>query len=192
MPTRRGSQRREPVSRLIERHRPGVAALAVRHPGACMKNLVVMLFLVTLGCLGCGTFASHDPQGYSSQVNSGAYRGVREDWRAIAHPECMEGLGAPLRCFDMPFSFVADTLWLPFDATAGTGKTEADTHKDASHDRRFATDYIVGATYQTRKPLAVRKGGNALSLFPADRVSDLKVLVDQETTLLVLRLRARG
>ena len=135
-----------------------------------------MLSLATLLCLvgaGCATFASHDPEGYSSMVDSGVYRGVREDWRAIVHPECMEGLGKPLFCLELPFSFVADTLWLPFDATAGTRRTRTQvvTDRDVSHDRRYATGYIVGATYRTRKSLTVRKDDNTLSLLPADRYS---------------------
>ncbi len=82
-----------------------------------------MLSLVTLVCSGCATFRSHEPEGYDSMVQSGVYRGVREDWRAIVHPEDMEGLGKPVFCLDLPFSFVADTLWLPFDATLPTVQT---------------------------------------------------------------------
>lgn len=76
-----------------------------------------MLPLVALVCSGCASFASHDSSGLSSHVNSGVYRGVREGWRVIAHSHGEETLGKPFCCLDMPFSFVADTLWLPFDTT---------------------------------------------------------------------------
>jgi uncharacterized protein YceK len=61
-------------------------------------------------------------------VYSGVYRGVRTDWNWIAHGEPETRLGAPLYCIDMPFSFVFDTLYLPFDATGvspGTQQPEA-------------------------------------------------------------------
>ena len=79
-----------------------------------------MLFLVTLACSGCATFRSHD--GYSGEY-SGVYRGVREDWRAIFDPVSEEGLGMPFFCIDLPSSFVADTLFLPIDATGSKAQT---------------------------------------------------------------------
>jgi uncharacterized protein YceK len=72
-----------------------------------------MLSFVTL-CSGCGTIAGYDDQGLMGGVNHGVYRGVRTDWQWIAHPEPETQLGVPLYCIDMPFSFVVDTLLLPF------------------------------------------------------------------------------
>lgn len=80
-----------------------------------MREILSMLSLVALVCAGCASFASHDPNGFNSDVNSGVYRGVREDWRVIAHSHGEETLGKPISCLDMPFSFVVDTLILPFD-----------------------------------------------------------------------------
>jgi uncharacterized protein YceK len=87
-----------------------------RQRRTCMREILVMLSLVALVCSGCASIASHDAQGVSSGVNSGAYRGVREDWRVIAHAQGEETLGKPFCCLDVPFSLVLDTLWLPCDA----------------------------------------------------------------------------
>ena len=83
-----------------------------------------MLSSATLMCCGCGFTAGHDDRGTMGGVDHGVYRGVRTDWQWIAHPEPETATGAPLYCVDMPFSFVADTLWLPFDAVAATKKPE--------------------------------------------------------------------
>jgi uncharacterized protein YceK len=93
-----------------------------------MRNFIVMLSLVSLLCSSCGTVAGHDDQGTMGGVDHGVYRGVRTDWQWIAHGEPEERLGWPLYLIDTPFSFVADTLLLPFDAmgvTAGTRQPEA-------------------------------------------------------------------
>ncbi len=141
-----------------------------------MKNLVATSWLLTL-LSGCGTIDGHDYASNSAHVTHGVYRGVRTDWQRIAHPESDTGLAAPYYCLDMPFSLVADTLWLPLDATAGTQTTPATTHRDVSRDRRYGTDYIVGATYRTRKSLALQKVDNTLSLLAVDRVSDSQGVV---------------
>jgi uncharacterized protein YceK len=90
-----------------------------------MKTLIATLASLTLLCSGCGTVVAHDDkgQGDTGGVTHGVYRGVRTDWQWIAHAEPETSLGAPLWCIDMPFSFVFDTLLLPFDAmgiTTGT------------------------------------------------------------------------
>jgi uncharacterized protein YceK len=93
-----------------------------------IRAILVTLSLVALVCSGCASIASHDPQGVSSRVNSGVYRGVREDWRVIAHAQGEETLGKPLACLDMPFSVVADTLWLPCEAIPA--KTDSTATKE--------------------------------------------------------------
>ena len=89
-----------------------------------MRNLVVILS-VTVMCSGCGTIAGHDDQGTMDGVGHGLYRGVRTDWQWVAHPEPETELGAPIYCIDMPFSFVADTLFLPVDSIVAMQKPEA-------------------------------------------------------------------
>jgi uncharacterized protein YceK len=95
-----------------------------RHCAICMRNLVVMLSFLTLMCSGCAFTAGHDDQGTMGGVDLGVYRGVRTEWQWIAHSEPEESMGMPLYCIDMPFSFVADTLWFPFDAVASMKKPE--------------------------------------------------------------------
>jgi uncharacterized protein YceK len=89
-----------------------------------MRNLIVMLSLLALLCCGCGTMAGHDDQGTMGGITHGVYRGVRSDCRWIAHPEPEETLGLPLVFIDVPFSLVADTFCLPFDAISVMGKSE--------------------------------------------------------------------
>ncbi|GEM_PF-5352859 len=79
-------------------------------------------------CSGCGTIASHDDQEVSGGVYHGVYRGVRADWQWIAHPEPETELGVPFYCFDVPFSFVADTFYLPFDTITVMEKSDAKTN----------------------------------------------------------------
>ncbi|HEV2434518.1 MAG TPA: YceK/YidQ family lipoprotein [Verrucomicrobiae bacterium] len=84
-----------------------------------------MLFFVALMCPGCGTLTSHDDdQGLSDSVNHGIYRGVRTDWHWVADAVPETEMGDPLYCLDMPFSFVADTLCLPFDAITAMQKSK--------------------------------------------------------------------
>ncbi len=96
-----------------------------------MRNLVVMLSLIALLCSGCGTVAGHDDQGTMGGVTHGVYRGVRTDWQWIAHPKPETEIGIPLYCLDVPFSFVGDTLLLPFDAAGVTtpqAKSKSEFH----------------------------------------------------------------
>ncbi len=64
---------------------------------------ILFLLLVTL-CSGCGTFVSH----MYGPPPQGAYYGIRTDAQAA-------GRGSPLFLVDLPFSFAADTLFLPVD-----------------------------------------------------------------------------
>lgn len=93
-----------------------------------MRNSVVTFLVVALICSGCGTMASHPgPYEVNMGVDHGIYRGVRTDWDWTFHPAPETALGAPIYFMDFPFSFVFDTLLLPFDATgvsAGTRQPE--------------------------------------------------------------------
>jgi uncharacterized protein YceK len=91
-----------------------------------MRNLIATLSLFNLLCSGCGTIAGHDDQGTMGGVNHGVYRGVRSDCQWIAHPEPETILALPLVYIDLPFSFAADTLCLPFDTIAVMEKPEAE------------------------------------------------------------------
>lgn len=68
---------------------------------ATAKTISTVIILVF--CSGCGTFIS----GFNSNPNR-VYGGVRQDVRAT-------GDGYAYMIIDAPFSFVADTLLLPFD-----------------------------------------------------------------------------
>ena len=62
----------------------------------------------------------------SSRVNNGAgrpYAGLRDDAHYLAHPpEADMPLLQPLNMLDMPFSFVVDTLCLPYDLMKHSGQ----------------------------------------------------------------------
>jgi uncharacterized protein YceK len=92
-----------------------------------MRNLIMVLSLLALLGSGCGTTAGHDDQGTMGGVTHGVYRGVRSDCRWIAHPEGEEILGLPAVFIDVPFSFVADTFCLPFDAITVMAKPATNT-----------------------------------------------------------------
>jgi hypothetical protein len=53
------------------------------------------------------------------------------------------------------------------------------TRQDVSNDARFATDYVLGATYRVQNDLAVRRLDNLLALFPPKRSSDAEGTVRQ-------------
>jgi uncharacterized protein YceK len=96
----------------------------VRRYRTCMRNLIVTLSSLALLCSGCGTMAGHDDTGLSDGVNHGVYRGVRSDWQWITHASGETTLGVPVYFVDTPFSFVADTVCLPFDAITVMAKPE--------------------------------------------------------------------
>ena len=71
----------------------------------CQKTSLLLLILVQ----GCGTLIAH------SDLSAGAgasrfYRGVQYDGKNLDGP-----FGVAVMC-DVPFSLVADTLMIPFDA----------------------------------------------------------------------------
>lgn len=83
----------------------GVATWLFAPNRIVQKSSLLFLILVQ----GCGTFISH------SELSSGAvsgrfYRGVQYDGSNLDGP-----FGLAVMC-DVPFSFVADTLMIPFDA----------------------------------------------------------------------------
>jgi uncharacterized protein YceK len=81
-----------------------------------MKFLTVLLLVIASFASGCGTLYQHiDPFG-----EPGPYSGVRADfqtmrnlWKGRASSESFEVCA---HC-DLPLSFVADTLFLPYDLT---------------------------------------------------------------------------
>ena len=58
-----------------------------------MKTLIATVASLTVLCFGCGTIAGHDDQGTMGGVAHGVYRGVRTDWKWIAHSEPEVRLG---------------------------------------------------------------------------------------------------
>ena len=73
-----------------------------------------MLFIIALMCSGCGTIIGHDDN--EDSINNGVYRGVRNDYHWVADAVPETEMGTPIYCLDMPFSLVADTICLPYDA----------------------------------------------------------------------------
>ena len=70
--------------------------------------LFCLLLVLTSGCAAIGTRASKGA--------GRPYAGVREDAHYLAHPsEADYPALQPLNVIDMPFSFVVDTLCLPYD-----------------------------------------------------------------------------
>lgn len=91
---------------------PGLAGVIATWLGTPSQLVRKGSFLFLILVQGCGTIASH------SQLSAGAlspgagrlYRGVQYDGKNLDGP-----FGLVVMC-DVPFSFVADTLMIPFDA----------------------------------------------------------------------------
>jgi uncharacterized protein YceK len=66
-----------------------------------------LLFLILVQ--GCGTLISHSDAGALSPGAGRLYRGVQYDGKYVGG-----AFGLAVMC-DVPFSFVADTLMIPFD-----------------------------------------------------------------------------
>jgi len=58
------------------------------------------------------------------------------------------------------------------------------THRDVSHNSRFATDYVVGATYRVQRTLVVRNHSNGydLVLWPPDDGLPLQEVIKRNQT----------
>ena len=82
---------------------------------ALRSTLYTALLVLSSGCAAIGT-----------RVSNGAgrpYAGVQEDAYYLAHPsEADMPALQPLNVLDMPFSFVADTLCLPYDLVKHDGQ----------------------------------------------------------------------
>ena len=90
-------------------------------------KIFLIVFLISVSLLsGCASIhetfyskndneSTHGTYGYKSKI----YAGVKQD-ADIIYSSCqaMACIFAPIGLIDMPFSFVADTLFLPYTATA--------------------------------------------------------------------------
>ena len=97
---------------------------------APMKKFAwILLFPVLLTCSGCGTLFTHVSSESSSttQYGQGVYLGTIFDARLIAKPFSSDEPSwgyLPIGVIDIPFSFAADTIILPFDLAGYIARKE--------------------------------------------------------------------
>jgi uncharacterized protein YceK len=94
-------------------------------------------------CSGCSTVGMH----IFPQSTNPVYGGIRNDCHCIAHPEGSVVL--PVVCtVDLPFSLVADTLWLPADMHEWSELSVPDPLTDWTY-KPFPTDRTGNITTNT-------------------------------------------
>jgi uncharacterized protein YceK len=91
-------------------------------------------------CTGCGSMLAHI---YPSQ--NPVYIGTRGECQAIVHKDSNEPIWVPIGiCVDLPFTFVADTLFFPFDLNDWIETSRPDplkgwTYHPFPENRRFGS-----------------------------------------------------
>ena len=116
-----------PLSRFTPRVGGGSAFFVRRHR-VIVKTGNIFIFILYAFCSGCGTVSSHVPTGVPDrEVPFGLYNGVRWDY----HYGGWYNL-------DYPFSFVGDTLFLPFDLASIPDDSRSYTNTPSSKTDRGA------------------------------------------------------
>jgi uncharacterized protein YceK len=89
-----------------------------------------LLFFLPVLLSGCAAIESRNIDG-----GGRPYIGTRTDAYHVAHPAEGDTLGEPIFCaVDLPFSFVIDTICLPYDWIERSEAKKFDPHHDTPAD----------------------------------------------------------
>ena len=126
---------------------PACAASKDDSPSVTRHSFVLcpVILLLALAVASCSSIAQHAGPPTNPIRNTplyGVYPGVQGDWilfSAVFKSEYMNGpqsganyIGCPYGFFDMPLSFVLDTVLLPADLARKSPKEEGESKKDHS------------------------------------------------------------
>jgi uncharacterized protein YceK len=104
-------------------------------PGRMKRRIFIFYILPLLPVLlsGCASISARiDDEG-----GGGPYIGVRGDAYALAHPGETGDAMVPIFCvFDLPFSFIVDTVCLPYDLVEADKSKKFDPHQDPGNADR--------------------------------------------------------
>jgi uncharacterized protein YceK len=93
------------------------------------KMMSLILLCGVCAVSGCAAIGSR-------VVGDGYFQGVRCDYAEMFHRDTIDPdsrIHPALAAIDMPFSFIGDILFLPYDACSGSG-TSCRTNSTSSHE----------------------------------------------------------
>ena len=113
-----------------------------------MRILRFLICVCALSCTGCSAFGTR-------VVGGGYFSGVRGDAAMIGDRESIDPssrIHPALAVLDMPFSFVGDILFLPYDACQAQPANEANKRDSAKKNRIVTVEYIAHACFRVTSP----------------------------------------